>query len=261
MPGVRYGPDIADDAAQVQNSLVELLKLEKASKSGKLGKDDRKKLDTSLRIAKQLFGVSERDARSGKWGDLGVLAEYSDIGRNPRTGGKRTRSKLARNRRNGNTIFKKDMAREHADRMAGVSSPGTSTSRGLTGEVTYLGRTAPKRFREARERAYKRARRDGVSYGRAGGIPKGTKIEQMPDRLDRMNIARTPSNTGLSYRPGVARAGNSVRPPLTKSMRDMAARTKRAQSKRAEAVKSAGKGRGKASTAKTPKRATRPKRG
>jgi hypothetical protein len=36
MPGVRYGPDISDDAAQIQNRIVELLKLEKASKSGKL---------------------------------------------------------------------------------------------------------------------------------------------------------------------------------------------------------------------------------
>jgi hypothetical protein len=254
MPGVRYGPDIADDAAHIQNSLVELLKLEKASKSGKLGKDNRKKLETNLRLAKQLFGVNESDIRKGKFRDLGVLAEYSDLGRNPRTGTKRTRSKLARN--DAGRVFKKDMAREHADRMAGVKSSGTTGSRGLTGENTYLGRTAPKRYREARERAYRRARKGGVAYGRGGGIPKGTKVEMIPDKLDRMNVARTPSNTGLSYRPGTVRANLSVRPPLTKSMKDMAARTKRDQSKRATAVKGAGKGRAKSSVAK---KATKPR--
>jgi hypothetical protein len=242
MPGVRYGPDISDDAAHIQNEIVSLLKLEK-SRAGKLAKRDRTRLDKLTRLSKDLFGVDERSIRRGRYGDLGLLAQYSGLGRDPRTGKLRKREKLARSKRTGR-IMKKDEAKENAERLAGIkSSSGTGGTRGVPGEAALLGRTAPKTFREAEERTWRRARSKGVGYN-SQRIPKGVDQAAFKGSLDKLNIARVRKDgQGPSYRDyqRPLKGSLSIRKPMTKSTKDMAARMKREQSKRAKTVATAGK--------------------
>jgi hypothetical protein len=89
MPGVRYGPDIADDAAYVMNNLVDINR--RYRETGKLPREFQK----FAKLAREVFGVRESDIRKGKYGDLSRLAQYSSAGRSAR-GKAYQRAKLAR---------------------------------------------------------------------------------------------------------------------------------------------------------------------
>ena len=179
MPGVRYGPDIADDAAKIMNKLVDLQ--DKVALTGrKLSKRDQAAFKKNADIAKKLFGLSTSDIKGRKFGDMGTLSQYSKDGRimsgRKKVNGKYVykgakRDKLARNHTTGKTM-KRRAADEHRDRRT-KQSGGKDNKRTLTssrearavgktvtewGGATYLGRTAPVRYRQARARTMDRAK-------------------------------------------------------------------------------------------------------
>lgn len=206
MPGVRYGPDITDDAAQM---LTDIITFKEQKKRGKVDKDVRRRYNRAVKMAKQLFGLSDKDIETGRYKDLKVMAEYGDGAR--RVGGKRgfyRRGKLARNKRTGKfmkrsameegriqtlsdakpmgrTVFPKgEVARMRRDdespRVSYRDKAGRLRTRKKTqkeiaeakelsklaidaGGLTYLGRTNPKRLRDAQARLDRRmARSKGV---------------------------------------------------------------------------------------------------
>ena len=180
MPGVRYGPDISDDAAKIMNKLVDLQ--DKVSLTGKmLSKKDQAAFKKNADMARKMFGLSASDLKKRKFGDMGLLAQYSSDGRTlsgrKKVNGKYVyknakRNKLASNWRTGKTM-KRRASDEHGDRRtaprpsaggkdnrrtlvstSGVAQVGKSVTN--AGGATYLGRTAPKKFREARARSFNR---------------------------------------------------------------------------------------------------------
>jgi hypothetical protein len=213
MPGVRYGPDISDDAAFVVDRVKELQ--EKLRRGGKLDKRELKNYERDAAYAKDLFGVGRDRFDRGQFGEMGEMARY---------GGSKSRSKLARSWRTGGDM-KKSVAQEFADRGGGVRrAGGAKTPQG----AWYAGRTRPKKFRDLEARAQRRANRNGVRFG-AASIAKGSvKPGTFMAEIDKLNVARarggkkSPGATSdIANRPRgvttVRKAGESIRPALPKS--------------------------------------------
>lgn len=243
MPGVRYGPDIADDAAYVMNNLVDINR--RYRETGRLPKD----FDKFARLANKVFGVKPSDLKKGKYGDLAKLASYSAAGRDSR-GRAYKRGKLAKSWRTGK-IMKRGLRQEFQKRgeaPSGRAQSGVRRAKGGDvisgisgvetqgrGGATYLGRTKTKQFDRLAEAAYARAKRN--------------KIIKQPNAagVDKLNIARQGK-----YLPGITtdfgatsrRTGQTIRPPKSKTA------AAAARAKTAKTVKTAGKA-GKNSTSKS----------
>jgi len=252
MPGVRYGPDIADDAAYVMNNLVDINR--RYRETGKMPEDFGK----FAKLANKIFGVKPSDLKKGKYGDLAKLASYSAAGRDAR-GRAYKRGKQARSWRTGK-IMKRGLRQEFQKRgetPSGRAKSGVRRTKGGDiiagipgvetqgrGGITYLGRTKTKQFDRLAEAAYARAKRNKlIKTPNAAGV-------------DTLNIARQGK-----FLPGITndfgatsrRTGATIRPPKSKT----AAAGARAKTK--AAVKSAGKG-GKNSTTRQPKAPAKPKK-
>lgn len=259
MPGVRYGPDIADDAAFVMNNLVDINR--RYRETGKLPKEFQK----FAKLARDIFGVSEANVRKGKYGDLSRLAQYSTAGRNAR-GKPYQRAKLAKSWRTGK-IMKRGLRQEFQRRgespsgraISGVRKTGRGDAiSGISGVesqgrggATYLGRTKTKTFDKLADAAYARAKRNKAQVG-------GARVTQ-PNAasIDKLNIARTgrflPGFEGQPFGGTGRRSGSSIRPPKSKTA------AAASQAKRAKTVKGAGKT-GKNSTARGGRGSSKPKK-
>lgn len=266
MPGVRYGPDISDDAAYILNQIVSLQDVEADLKRAgrKLTKRDAANLARNVKAAQTFFGVSAADIKKRKFGDMGTLAQYSmegiNLSRRKRGANGKwvySKSKRAKLAKGKDGIEKRSVAEEHVKYRG--ANPGRTFTRPLTGKVsardkkltaeaskvgggTYLGRTSPRKFMDAQKRFYDRMSKKGaVSYG---GQP-ARKIRGQDD-LDKVNIAK--------------QNGRSIRPRMTTSRpggRRKAAPTS-AQLKRQKTIQNAGRRTGKMSTAKKVRKATKP---
>ena len=260
MPGVRYGPDISDDAAFILDSVKELqaklrkgltLSKDRAGKKGvRLG--EASKLAQFKKLAKDIYGVSEKDFDRGRFGDLATMALY---------GGSKSRSKIAKSWRTGGQM-KKSVTREFVDR--GVPGGRRAGSVKTPDTAWYVGRTKPKKFREVEGRIQRRLNRNGTSYGGVSVPPRGAKPDNFLAAVDSLNITRArgktnaPASSDIVNRPrGVSRGaapGGSIRPPLPRSA--IAAETRR---RAAEGTKKsrdlAGKGKGKGRSGGKPKKA------
>lgn len=212
MPGVRYGPDIADDAAFIMNNLVTLNKRQRdLEKKGKtLGKADSSLQNKMAKLADGLFGVSRADIDQNKFGEMGQLAQYSSYGRSAR-GKAYKRSKMARNARTGK-IRQREVAAEHKRRGA---------DRGITqdasGGASYLGRTQTKKYTRLRDQAAQRAATNKLEIGRAR--VRGTN----PEQIDNLGIARTGGSRvstpgALGKNPNPLSKTGSLRPPKRASV-------------------------------------------
>lgn len=248
MPGVRYGPDIADDAAYVMNKLVDLNRQFRET-----GKYKTTEFNKFAKLADKIFGVKPADIKKGKYGDLAKLASYSLAGKDSR-GRAYKRGKLAKSWRTGK-LMKRGLRQEFIKRgetpsgraLSGVRMlPGkrgditegfVSPDKRAGGGSTYLGRTKTKQFDRLANAAYARAKRNKIAKtANAAGI-------------DTLNIARQgkflPNIYAYTYGATSQRDGSTIRPPKSKTAAAGAiAKTK-------AAVKGAGK-RGNNSTAKAP---------
>lgn len=258
MPGVRYGPDITDDAAQMLN---DILQFKDASKTGgKIDRDVRRRYNRSAKLAKQLFGLTDSDIEKGRYKDLKTLARYGNDarGQGARVPGRRNQTyksqKLARNKRTGE-IMKRTQMEEFRRRSvaAGDKTPkGRTILRGGEGRLpksvrdvggqTLLGRTNPKVLRDAVARFDKRMarlnRKGGVISDRGG---KRVKIRAQgkggKQDIDMLNISkmrvRNPRKKGATKNVGT----RGRRVALPKS----ATRAKSANKTRKRNVKNAGR--------------------
>jgi hypothetical protein len=251
MPGVRYGPDISDDAAYIYKGIVSLQKKEQALKrkaqaakkagkkvkGGTLNARDKAQYERFANMASDIFGVTKRDLKAGRFGDLYTLQQYSRDGVTKK--GKQSKKyKVAKNKRTGKMKIKRD-TKESLDR-----SEGKVTRRAGMGS-SYIGATAPKAYRDASDRAFKRMKqRGGVRTG-SGKRKKVTNAEG----LDNLQIAKRPKPVGLLTGGGVKIRPQVLRPKKVKAPRAAASskRAKTTQSKTKSTVKAAGK---------TPKRKT-----
>jgi hypothetical protein len=251
MPGVRYGPDIADDAAFIMNNLVQIRDMRK--KGQKISKADALRETKMLKLAKDIFGVNQKDIDKGRFGDLGSLAQYSVAGRNPK-GKPYSRAKMAKSWRTGK-VMKRKLRDEYVIRGEGPKGRqlGPDTSDPFGG-ATYLGRTKTKRFDALAAKSYRRARKNGVQVGKA-------KVRTSDAAgIDSLNIARTGKFLpGIDGPRGSARTGSTIRPPKAKSAARASQRT------RESSIKGAGKGAGNTSSTgpskpKTPSKPVRAKK-
>lgn len=261
MPGVRYGPDISDDAAFILDSVKELqAKLRKGltlskDRKGKVG--EATKLKQFKKLAEDIFGVSGADFDKGKFGDLATMALY---------GGSKSRSKLAKSWRTGGQM-KKSVTREFVDR--GVPGGRRAGSVKTPDSAWYVGRTRTKKFREVESRIQRNMRKNGTSYNGVGVPPRATNPNNFLATVDSLNITRargktnTPASSDLTNRPrGVsrgARPGSSIRPPLPKSA-IAAEKRRRATEGTKKARELAGKGKGKGKSGGKPKTPKKPKK-
>lgn len=233
MPGVRYGPDISDDAAEILDFVKSAQ--ERIRKGAKLSKRDGTRYDAFKQVARDIFGVSSRDFDKGKFGDLAEMAKY---------GGSKSRSKIAKSWRTGGQM-KKSVTQEFVDR--GVPGGRKAGSTGTPKDAWYVGRTRPKKFREIEGNIQRRMSRNGATFGKTRIAPRSTKPNNLLAQVDKLNIAKARGGSSdIVNRPrGVTtprKAGAPIRPPLPKS----AIRAAQRQSERAKNVKGAGKtGRGK----------------
>jgi hypothetical protein len=245
MPGVRYGPDIADDAAYIYKGIVDLNKKEqslkraaqaaqkagKKVKAAKLNKRDQQKYDRFAAMATDIFGVTKRDLKKGNYGDLYKMQQYSPDGITKK-GAKSRRAKIAKNKRTGKVKLKRDV-KESSDR-----SGGTTTRRAGQGS-SYIGLTKTKQYTDIKKRAFERmAKRGGVRVG-TGKKKRVTNEEG----LDRLQIAKRATPSGINKSGGVKSPMKGLRPPIVKRPRAAASakRAKTAQSKTKKTVKSGGK--------------------
>lgn len=258
MPAVRYGPGVSDDAAYIMNRIVRLQDLEADLKRAgrKLSKRDRTALNKEIKAASDFFGVSKSDINKRKFGDMGILASYSQSGinlsrRKRGADGKweyqrSKRAKFAKRWRDGTTM-RRGVTQEHERRGASrtLLGPGvTSGSRAVDarGGGNYLGLTNPKKLQDATDRFYKRVGKKGpIKYGST----RARKIRNEED-LDRINIAKRADGRGPA---------RSIRPRLKTSRPGGRKKPSKSQRKRVSTVKAAGKT--KKSTAKGPKRPRR----
>ena len=236
MPGVRYGPDISDDAAHITDFVKE--QQAKLRKGVKLRNQDSDKLAKYKQIAEDIFGVKPGNFDKGKLGDLAEMARY---------GGSKSRSKAAKSWRTGGTM-KKSVSKEFADR--GDTSGRKPGGVGAPADSWYAGRTRSKRFRELEGRAQRRMNKNGAKFGR-DPIKKGTtKPGNFLSQVDKLNIARTSkSGSDLFNRPRggkapagrIRQAGGPIRPPKAKSNQKASQRSRttaeRAAAGRREAEK------------------------
>lgn len=232
MPGVRYGPDISDDAAQIMDFVTEVQS--RIRKGQKISKRDSARYASYKGLAREMFGVSARNFDSGKFGDLAEMAKY---------GGSKHRSKIAKSWRTGGQM-KKSVTREFEDRglPGGRKAGSTKTPQG----AWYVGRTRSKRFQELEARAQRRMSRNGVTFGKTRIGPRQTKPDNFLAQVDKLNIAkaRTGSSDIVNRPRGVTQTrkpGSPIRPPLPKSAARAAQRERAARGKKA-AASLAGKG-------------------
>jgi hypothetical protein len=224
MPGVRYGPDISDDAAYVVDKVKELQAT--LRRGGRLTKRQTTEYNNYARYAQDLFGVGRARFDKGQLGEMAEMARY---------GGSKSRSKLAKSWRTGGQM-KKSVTQEFADRGGGVRGRGSvKTPTGAGG--WYVGRTRPKKFRELEAKAQRRANRNGVTFGKAS-IRKGSvKADNFLAATDKLNVAKAGAQgSDIANRPRgvtgpVRKAGTTIRPALPKS----AARAQQRARKRAVA--------------------------
>jgi hypothetical protein len=211
MPGVRYGPDISDDAAYVVDRVVALQ--EKLRRGLKLSKRESASLDGYASFATNLFGVKRRDFDKGKFGDMGEMALY---------GGSRSRSRLAKNWRTGQPM-KKSVDAEFTDRGASSRRSGSSKT---PDDAWYVGRTRSKGFRELEAKAQERLNKKGFKFGKTTVAKGSTNSDNFLAQVDRLNVARTQKGvSSVANRPrgGVNPAtrqrgsGQVIRPSLSKS--------------------------------------------
>ena len=251
MPGVRYGPDIADDAAKIMNRLVDLQ--DKVSLTGKkLSKKDQAAFKKNADMAKKMFGLSAADIKKRKFGDMGTLAQYGDKGRimsgRKKVGGKYVykdakRNKLAANWRTGKTM-KRRASDEHGARRtaprggkdnrrtlvatSAVKEVGASVTN--AGGATYLGRTAPKKFREARTRSFNRMKAQKFTGNKfRGGIRDEADLDAVMTGRGSLGAQRPRL---LSSRSGAFRKGGKPGKPTaaqTRRARQLANTTGRAK--------------------------------
>lgn len=260
MPGVRYGPDISDDAAYILNQIVSLQDVEADLKRAgrKLNKRDAATLARNVKAAQTFFGVSAADIKKRKFGDMGTLASYSSEGinlsrRKRGANGKwvYSKSKRAKLAKGKDGIEKRSVMEEHV-KYRGANPGRTFTSATDTKAVrkrfdkvgggTYLGRTNPQKFRDAQKRFYDRMAKKGpVSYG---GQP-ARRIRNQDD-LDKVNIAKI--------------NGKSIRPRMTSSRPGGKRKPTPAQTKRMKTIQNAGRRTGAMSTAKKARGAKKPAR-
>lgn len=224
MPGVRYGPDISDDAAQIVDFVQEAQA--RIRRGLKLSKRDQSRYDSYKTVARQVFGVSNSNFDKGKLGDLSEMAKY---------GGSKPRSKLAKSWRTGGQM-KKSVTREFEDRgtPGGRRAGSTKTPQ----DAWYVGRTRSKKFRELEARAQKRMSRNGVTFGKTKIGPRQTKPENFLAQVDKLNIAKAgKSASDITNRPRgvtqVRKVGSPIRPPLPKSAARATQRARAAAGKKA----------------------------
>jgi hypothetical protein len=224
MPGVRYGPDISDDAAYVVDNVKELQA--KLRRGAKLTGRESTTYERFANYAQDLFCVSRAEFDRGRLGELGEMARY---------GASNYRSKLAKSWRTGGQM-KKSVEREFAERGGGVRGRGSvKTPTGKSG--WYVGRTRPKRFRDLEASAVSRANANGVKFGRDGIRPGSVNPGNFRASIDRLNVAKARGGSSdITNRPrGVAgpvrKSGTTIRPSLPKS----AARAQQRARKRAVA--------------------------
>lgn len=229
MPGVRYGPDISDDAAFILDFVKDVQS--RMRKGVTVPKRDRDRYDAFKKIAKDIFGVGEARFDKGKFGDLAEMARY---------GGSKGRSNMAINWRTGKPM-KKGVTQEFVDRgVPGGRKPGSSNR---PGGAFYTGRTRSKGFREVEARTQRRMARNGATFGKVKIAPRSTKPDNFLAQVDKLNItkARGGSSDFLNRPQGapgpVRKPGQVIRPPLPKS----AIRNAQKQAQRAKKVKEAGK--------------------
>jgi hypothetical protein len=256
MPGVRYGPDISDDAAYFVDNVKDIQARIRAG--GKISNNDRTMLKNAAELALNVFGVNKRDFNKGKLGEMAEIARY---------GGSKPLSRRAKDSRDG-SIMTKSVAEELLDRSTGKNSRGSRTKPG--DDTYYEGRTRSKRFRQLEENAIARLNKKGMkAKGTQKAIIRGsvnpTNFKEKVDTLkitkarggkkdmargtassDLMNRVR--GGAGQSTKPGI-----SIRPTLSASQQRSVQRAKKtpkpkkaASSKRAAARQTA--------TAKTVKR-------
>lgn len=181
MPGVRYGPDISDDAAYYVDRVKEIQARIRAGR--KIGKNDTKVLETAFLIAKNVFGVKKGDFDKGKLGDMAEMARY---------GGSKALSRRAKDSRTGKTMTK-SVAQELLDRSTGKNSRGSRTK---PAEGTfYQGRTRSKRFRGLEAAATRRMNRNGLEVGKRSVPRGGTNSKTFKDRVDGFQFAKTRDNS------------------------------------------------------------------
>lgn len=249
MPGVRYGPDIADDAAVIYKGIKELndkeqalkrkaqaaKKAGKAVKSAQLNKKDRAKYERLAKLATDIFGVTARDLKRGKYGDLYKMQRYSQQGVTSR-GAKSKGAKFARNKRTGK-IRRSSELKEYSRRSEGKSTRSQDAGGGT--QESYLGFTKPKAYREIEARAAKRMKSRGVRVGASR-----RKIENRAG-LDNLGIARVQRQGGFTSGPSTGKNRlPSARPPLVGKKPKKASsstRAKGAQKATKKTVKNAGK--------------------
>jgi hypothetical protein len=208
MPGVRYGPDITDDAAEILDFVKDVQA--RMRKGLKINKRESTRYDKFKDVADKLFGVKSAQFDKGKFGDLAILAQY---------GGAKPRSKLAKSWRTGGQM-KKSVTQEFVDR--GVPGGRKAGSTKKPGDAWYLGRTNPKQLREVTARAQRRANRNGVSFGKTVIKPRTTKPDNFLANIDKLNIAKARTGSSdIANRPlgvtKVRKPGAPIRPPLPKS--------------------------------------------
>jgi len=262
MPGVRYGPDISDDAAYFVDKVKEIQAKIRAGK--KPSGSESTLLENAFLVAKNVFGVKRADFDKGKLGDMAEMARY---------GGSKPLSRRAKDSRTG-TSMKKSVAEELLDRATGKNSRGSRTK---PAEGTfYEGRTRSKRFRELEGKAIRRMNRNGLEVGKRT-IPKGgTNPKTFKDRVDGFQFARTRGGKRDTARgvassdilnrvqggtPAEQRArqrggGVGIRPPLAKSQQKAVQR-----SKKTPGPKSPKSASSKAAAGKNTKRKTSVKKG
>lgn len=224
MPGVRYGPDISDDAAYLMERIAVLKQQASRARGAKSTADIQKKLDEAAVIARDLFGVSKRDFKAGRYGDLAELAKYGGTGRY---------SRVARSKRNGR-VYRKSVAKEMADRGSGRIPLRDGTSTKPIDEPYFEGRRATKRFKALEGAARQRAVKKGLTFGKTGKkVPSELKRGQVTPgnfraRLDDVGIARQVKERSIPIQRArgpkalgvnTGQAGKTIRPILPKSQR------------------------------------------
>lgn len=267
MPTVRFGPDIADDAAYLMNQILDALDMEDAirnpDRAARFSKRERERIRknaaSAKRWAKEIFGVTDDMVSKRQFGLMGTLAAHSLKGRrvstrkwDEKTGRFRyvnsSRKKL---KRVGGELVKRSVADEFARRegkdkakASGRRAIPTDTARlGKRGEAggTYTGFTMSKGYRNAQAAVLRNLRRKGGKVTVGG---KTMKVRTITD-LDNLGLAKRPlvgsqkvvrDKAGRAT--GVTRGkAASIRPRKAKSAKQAARR----QRQRAGTVATAGR--------------------
>jgi hypothetical protein len=239
MPGVRYGPDISDDAAYFVDQVKEIQAKIRAGK--KPTPTETARLKNAALVAKNIFGVGKRDFDKGKLGEMAEMARY---------GGSKPLSRRAKDSRDG-TSMTKSVAEELLDRSTGRNSRGSRTR---PAEGTYYeGRTRSKRFKELEANATARLNNKGMpKNGTQKAVKRGSvNPSTFKDSVDRLQIAKTRGASsdllnrvrgGSNPASRQRKAGVGIRPPLAKSQAKASQRKKKGPKpkKAASATRAAG---------------------